>query len=286
MTQPLPADPNRRAEADAGERARVAAGALALVNGPLELHAAVLALMLPAGSQRALRAWEIECERVPGAQTLRAHVGALPGAARLPWFENLLARLRSQPLGVRQSLLEATRRLMGARGVVRPIDRLHWVAMRQRLGEVLPVSAPAAAATSVSELPRSDVRAIAMFTAFLSRMVPVDAADAPGDATANPGAAWYDSVMATWQGQGITPMLEAPDTDGLMHALGELQALAWMQRPVLARTWVAAALQHSRYARLADGAADALRLSCALLDSPLPPELARHYHATHLEPAP
>jgi hypothetical protein len=29
--------------------------------------------------------------------------------------------------------------------------------------------------------------------------------------------------------------------------------------------------------RLSDGAADALRLAGLLLDSPLPPELARHY---------
>ena len=38
-----------------------------------------------------------------------------------------------------------------------------------------------------------------------------------------------------------------------------------------------AALGHSRGARLSDLAADALRLTCGLLDSPLPPELARHY---------
>jgi hypothetical protein len=50
-----------------------------------------------------------------------------------------------------------------------------------------------------------------------------------------------------------------------------------MQRPALMRGWVTAAVQHSRHGRLADTAADALRLSCALLDSPLPPELARHY---------
>ena len=31
------------------------------------------------------------------------------------------------------------------------------------------------------------------------------------------------------------------------------------------------------YARLGDLSADALRLVCGLLDSPLPPELSRHY---------
>ena len=48
---------------------------------------------------------------------------------------------------------------------------------------------------------------------------------------------------------------------------------------MLARGWVSAAQQRSQHGRLGDGAADALRLSCRLLDSPLPPELARHYAA-------
>jgi hypothetical protein len=85
--------------------------------------------------------------------------------------------------------------------------------------------------------------------------------------------------MARWERHAIVPPCEPPDTDGLVHALQELQALAWMQRPVLARDWVTAALQHSPHGRLTDPAADALRLSCALLDSPLPPELERHYQA-------
>ena len=311
MTTRLPDDPNRRVEADASERARVAADQLSRVNGPLALHATVLALLLPPGSKRALRAWQIECEANPFAVALREHVAALPAAARLPWFETLLVRLRSSPLPARQALLEATRRLMGARGTVRPIDRLHWLVMRLRLGEALGVAAPAGAGTTLSQLPQADVHAIAMFSAFLSRMVPmaepaepaepaaVDVPDAAADATSTPadaptvaakamptltpnptpGAAWYASVMAPWAHLGDVPPLTLPDTDGIVYALHALQALAWMQRPVLVRGWVTAARQHSRHGRLSDSAADALRLSCALLDSPLPPELARHYSA-------
>ncbi len=296
MTARAPDDPNRRAEADANERARVAADQLSRVNGPLALHATVLALLLPHDSKRALRAWEIECQANPAAQALRAHVAALPAAARLPWFETMLARLRSSPLPARQALLEATRRLMGARGTVRPIDRLHWLVMRLRLGETPGVAAPAGAGTSMSQLPQADVHAIAMFSAFLSRMVPVaepaageaggapasapTPAPAPAPATSAPGAVWYASVMAPWAHLGEVPPLALPDTDGIVYALHALQALAWMQRPVLVRGWVTAARQHSRHGRLTDSAADALRLSCALLDSPLPPELARHYSAT------
>ena len=289
-----PDDPNRRVEADSTERGRVAADELSRVNGPLELQAAALALLLPADSERALLVWQAECAAAPGAQALRGHITQLPGAARLPWFEIVLARLRNHPLAVRQSLLAATRRLMAANATVRPIDRLHWLAMRQRLGELPAVSAPRGAGSTVSQLPQAELQAIAVFSAFLSRMVPVgEAGGEPAAAAAEPaavqeaanaalpGAAWYAAVMAPWAHRGPTPPLEVPDTEGLVAALHTLQALPWMQRPVLARGWLSAALQHSRHGRLTDSAADALRLSCALLDSPVPPELARHYGETH-----
>ena len=259
---------------------------LSRLHGALELQAAVLALLLPVDSQRAARAWQVETETTPNAQAVLEHVTQLPHAARLPWFETLVSRMRGQPQAARQALLESTRRVMAARGVVRPIDRLHWLAMRQRLGEASAAGARVAAAADLSRLPQSDVSAIAVYSAFLSRMVPVDAAHPPQPAGAAPaalGAAWYDTVMAPWQRRATVEPCVPPDTDALVHALQELQALPWMQRPVLVRSWVGAAQQHSRHGRIGDGAADALRLSCSLLDSPLPPELTRHYDTAALQ---
>ncbi len=270
------------------ELAQAAADHLSRLNGALELQAAVLALLLPADSQRATHAWRVETEATPNAQAVLKHVTQLPHAARLPWFETLVSRMRSQPQAERQALLESTRRVMAARGVVRPIDRLHWLAMRQRLGEASAAGARVAAATDLSRLPQSDVSAIAVYSAFLSRMVPVDAAQQPQPVGAAPlaaGVAWYDTVMSPWQRQATVEPCVPPDTDALVHALQELQALPWMQRPVLVRSWVGAARQHSRHGRLGDGAADALRLSCSLLDSPLPPELTRHYDAATSQPS-
>jgi hypothetical protein len=262
--------------------ARAATDHLSRLNGALELQATVLALLVPAGSRRAERAWAIETEAAPGAAKLHAHVQSLPGAARLPWFEVLVSRLRGQPLETRQVLLESTRRVMGARGAVRPIDRLHWLAMRQRLGGAAAESARHAASNDLSHLPQAEVSAIARYTAFLSRMVPLDRTDRT-DGDDAPGIAWYDAAMAPWRGgHAEVPPCHPPDTDGLVHALQELQALPWMQRPTLLRGWVTAAIAHSRYGRLDDTAADALRLSGALLDSPLPPELARHYAAQEI----
>jgi hypothetical protein len=279
-------DTPRALQETARERERVAADHLSRVNGTLGLHAAVLALLLPTGSRRAARVWQAETETHPEAATVRAHVENLAPAARLPWLDVLLVRMRGQPQASRLGMLESTRRVMAARGSVRPIDRLHWLLMRQRLGEASAASVHMAAQADLSLLPQADVLAVARYTAFLSRMVPVDvhlgasqpvaAAPSAGPSTGS-GAAWYATVMSRWERQTAIPACEPPDTDGLVHALQELQALAWMQRPVLARDWLTAALKHSPHGRLSDTAADALRLSCALLDSPFPPELEQHY---------
>ena len=252
----------------AAENERDAADRLTRTHGAQELQAALLALLLQSGSRRATRAWQIEVAATPGAESLRKHVANLSGAARLPWFELLLRRMARQPLAARQELLQATRRVMGARGVARPIDRLHWLSMRRALGEVAPLAARPEAGVDVAEWLESDVLAIASYTAFLSRMIPAEGSG---------GSAWYDSVMETWQPFATVPPCEPPPAEAMVDALNRLQTLSWMQRPLVVRHWMTAALRHSRGGRLGDLAADALRLSCGLLDSPHPPDLARHY---------
>ena len=81
-------------ERHAGER-------LAHVHGAGELQAVLLALLLPPGSKRALRAWRTETGGTSAFEALRAHAANLSGAARLPWFERLLARMAAQPLAAR-----------------------------------------------------------------------------------------------------------------------------------------------------------------------------------------
>jgi hypothetical protein len=273
MSAAPPESPRPATSADASAQA---ADFLSRVQGSGELTAALLALLLPDGSQRALRAWEIETEATRNAATVLAHAGSLVPNARLPWFERLLKRMRRHPLEQRQILLESTRRLMSARGKLRPIDRLHWFSMRQRLGEATPASARQAASSDLAELPDAELHAIAIYTAFLSRMIPLELGESASDTERAAGPAWYLAVMSAWP-QHEVPALQLPGGDTLAHALQQLQAMAWMQRPVLVRHWVDAALARREHDRLRDGAADALRLSCALLDSPLPPELARHY---------
>ena len=262
------------------ESAQAAAALLDRLNGPQELQVAVLALLLPAGSKRAVRAWQRESANYARSTEIGDSVGQLPANARLPWLEVLLTRLRAQPLSDRQNLLEATRRVMSARGVQRPIDRLHWLAMRQRLGENSPAAHRSAATNELSQLPQLDVEAIAAYSAFLARMVPAQADKLDDPVPPKAGLAWYDGVMAPWAAHAKIPPCEPPGTDTFVHALQVIQAVAWMQRPALVRGWTTAAIEHSPYGQLNDTAADALRLSCSLLDSPLPPELSKHYGAT------
>ena len=169
---------------------------------------------------------------------------------------------------------------MSARGTVRAIDRLHWLDMRRRLGGPAGTVAHAAASDDLSRLPQTDVAAIARYTAFLSRMVPIDAAGSTATAASGAlGVAWYDAVMQPWRARAAVPACQPPDIDGVVQSLQELQAMAWMQRPMLVRAWVVAAKEHSLHHRLTDIAADALRMTSTLLDSPMPPELAKHYGA-------
>ncbi|MBC7955841.1 MAG: M48 family metalloprotease [Cytophagales bacterium] len=259
--QPVPRAVTADEEREAIER-------LSRINGPGELRATILALLLTPGSQRERRAWRDETKGLSTADALRSEVKKLGPAVRLPWLEALLMRVSRAPLLDRQTLMESARRVMAADGQVRPIDRLHLLLMRQRLGEAQAVKPSTDAQNDIALLSPNQLRQIARLTAFLARLVPE-------------GDAWYASVMQAWLTGDALPPCEAPDADGLVHALQDVQALPWMLKPVLVRAWLDAALIHKAPGPLSPDAADALRLAAALLDSPLPPELARHY----VEPA-
>ena len=243
---------------------REAVARLGRLNGPGELRAAILALLATPGSRRELRTWQEETASLSRANIVREDIDKLGPATRLPWLDLLLRRVSAAPLADRQQLLAAARRMMSADGQVRPIDRLHWLLMRQRLGDA-PADPPSAGTfRDLADASLHTRREVARYTAFLARLVPN-------------GDAWYQGVMQPWLSGEALPPCEAPDADGLVRALQELRALPWMLKPVLVRHWTEAALRHKPPGPLPDEACDALRLAATLLDSPLPPELARRY---------
>lgn len=248
---------------------REALARLSRVQGPAELHAAILALITPVDSVPSFVAWTQETQVAQNAAVLRQDVTALSDAARLPCLEALLDRMREQPKEDRRLLLVSTRRVVAAFSPLRPIDRLHWLLMRRRLGEKPPVAALPEEHNDLAGLPGMTIMRIASVAAYLSRMVP--------GADPAAGRSWYVATMSAIVEVDSVPPCMAPDGDALARALLDIEALPWMLRPVLLRGWVNAALGTSQRARLWPMAADALRIVARLLDSPLPPELARHY---------
>ena len=256
---------------------RDALARLSRTHGPAGLSAAVLSLIVQwhtgAPASSALRAaWLVETRDTPSAEALDADVALLSTASRLPCLEAMLQRVRLGSKDDRRSLLQATRRVMAARSPTPPIDRLLWLAMRRRLGERPPHADSPAARNELTDLPTPMREQIAVVTAHLSRLVPGTESGVGGD-----GAAWYAAVMARLMPELPSAVPAWPDGDALAHALLEVQTLPWMLRPVLMRAWVDAAGHVGPRVGLSPTAADALRLVAGLLDSPLPPELARRY---------
>lgn len=248
---------------------REALDRLARVNGPGELHAAILALISPRDSAESFIVWTHETVFSPDASLIRQDITKLPDELRVPVLEVFLDRMRIHPREERRGLLQATRRLVAVHTPLRPVDRLHWLLMRRRLGDRPPVPLPPQSRNDLAELSKYMIGRIASVTAYLARMVPGPDAQA--------GLPWYEHVMTQLDHSGEIPPCKAPDGDGLAHALDEVEALPLMLRPVLMRGWVDAAISTSGRVRLLPVAADALRIAADLLDSPLPPELARHF---------
>ncbi len=254
---------------DPAEIEREALARLERVHGPAELRAAILALIATPDHTLSMMAWSAETQDVRNAQSLQDEVARLREAARLPCLEAMLDRMRAQSKDDRRQLLQSTRRVVAAISPLRPIDRLHWLMMRRRLGERAPVPLLPDAHNDLIGLPMVTKERIATVAAYLARIVPGP------DAAA--GQAWYAAAMAHLLPPARVPPYRAPDGETLAFALLEVESLPWMLRPVLLRAWTIAALGTQQRARLLPMAADALRLLGDLLDSPLPPVLARHY---------
>lgn len=249
---------------------REALARLSRVHGPRELHAVILALISPVDSVPSFLAWSRETASSHDALLLRQDVTRLSETRRMPCLEAMLDRMRQCSKEDRRTLLRASRRVMAVHSPLRPLDRLHWLLMRHKLGNRQTLPLPPQARNELAELSRHMIGRVASVTAYLARMVP-----GPDD---HAGLAWYAAVMAQLDRTGDVPPCKAPDGDALAHALDEVETLPLMLRPVLMRGWVDAALATSGRARLCPMASDALRLVADLLDSPLPPELSRHFH--------
>lgn len=252
---------------------------LRLLSGPTQQRMAILAFMMRPDNEAEQRFWAQSTRDLHGAARILADVQALPPMFRVPEFERMLAQMAYEPVARRRELVVACRELLRADGKVSPRDRLWWLAVRHRMGEVNTTQAFMRPVTGqgrdLTQLQADERSHVSGFSAYLARILPVPA---EGPEPSAQGLAWYRSVMARCHlpGQPWPPCMP-PDADALMHALAGTQELSWVIRPQLVRAWVEEALNHSPSGLMSSDTADALRLSAGLLDTPLPPALAVHY---------
>ena len=246
------------------------------LSEPAQWQAAVLALMLAPDSRRERALWFEQTRGLADAERLLADVQALPQTHRLPWFETLARQLAPGPVELRHATVGAARRLMTADGMVSQMDQLRWVALRHLLAGSA-VAAPAAAESDLAELDDEHALKVCLYSAFLSHLVPAPELTLDLTGLDSTSQTWYDSVVAPWRERFVLPPRERHDIDATLRALRVLQAMPWLLRPVLVRKWFDAACALTDGPVLHPVAADALRLTCTLLDSPVPPELERQY---------
>jgi hypothetical protein len=238
--------------------------------------AAILALLASSHSRRERAAWRVVAPPVPEREQLFDGIATLTAPHRLPWLEHFARSLAPGPVQVRQELIGNARRLMTSDGLVSPIDQLRWVTLRHLLAGSA-VAPPVAAQTELAELDIDDALSICIFSAFLSRLVPTTELTVDLDGEASVSQAWYDKVVAPWEGRFDIAPRDQHDIDASMRALRVVQSLPWLLRPVLVRRWYEAARELTDGPALHPDSADALRLTCVLLDSPVPPDLSQQY---------
>jgi hypothetical protein len=268
ISDPLRGDPQER------ERTQ----RLRALDDPRAWRAAVLALTLTPESELELRLWRTLVADLPGAVPLFDDVSKLWPSQRLPWFEHFARLLAPGSVAQRHELIGAARSLLTADGLVSSMDQLRWIALRHLLAGSA-VAAPAAAPTEFETLDRQQVHAICVYCGFLSTLVPTPEINFDPTGYDSVSQNWYDRVTAPWIDHADVPARQGYDIDAALRALRALQAMPWLLRPMLVRSWFDAARALTDGPLLHPGAADALRLSCVLLDSPMPPELADQYVA-------
>ncbi len=245
---------------------------------PASWRAAVLALMVVPGGAVERQAWRALVAALPAPHSAQLFddLSQLWPSQRLPWFEHFARRFALLPVTQRHEMVGAARSLLTADGVVSSMDQLRWIALRHLLAGSA-VAPPAAAATEFETLDRQQVHAICVYCGFLSTLVPATEIHFDPTGYGSVSQDWYDHVTAPWIDHADVPARQGYDIDAALRALRELQAMPWLLRPMLVRSWFDAARALTDGPQLHADAADALRLSCVLLDSPMPPELADQY---------
>lgn len=237
---------------------------LSAVTMPGPLHAAVLACLVPPRSAAEVQAWRAAVPQPAAHERLLQAVHSLPPRRRLPWFERLLRLAAALPAPGRAALLRDARAVALADGRVSLAEYLEGRVLQHQLGVRGERLSAERRALTLAEL--------AQPVAAVSRVL---ATSLPSEERGQ----WLQAVLA---GLGLPPAgeLPLPSGAGLAAALDRLALLGRMERPALVKQWIGG----QPPAGWPQGACDALRCLCLLIDTPLPPALAAHFDALPLLP--
>lgn len=255
---------------DHAEREREALRRIALWHGPGEWQCAMFALAIVSSSAQDTtgprRAYEAATSDLHVGTAVRAEIAALSPGKRREVFAQLLARVQQSPPVQRWALWRAwTRRSrsgqwLTAAGRSWPAWQLRALTIRRAFASRHPRAARGSLASHADAV-RAATRALACMLATdeSSRL------------------AWQQSADAALQSMGLPPPhgpavglapLTVPmDAHDTLLAL-RVRQLSPMQRPLLLRAWVQAALSCELLDRAAAG--DALHQVCLCLELPVP----------------
>lgn len=230
---------------------------LSTATMPEPLHAAVLACLVPPRSQAELQAWRRAVPDAAANERLLQAMQAVPPRRRLPWFERLLRLAAALPAPRRAALVRDARAVAQADGRISLAEYLEGRVLQHQLGVHGERLSAERRALTLAEV----AQPVAVASRALATLMPPEER-----------VQWPQSVLA---GLGLPPARELPPPSGreLAVALDRLALLGRMQRPALVKQWLAG----QPVGGWPQGAYDALRCLCLLIDTPLPPPLAAQF---------
>jgi Zn-dependent protease with chaperone function len=224
---------------------------------PAQLHAAVLACLVPPGGEAERAAWRRAAGTSAESQRLLQVVQALPQRKRQPWFERLLEFSATLTLEQRAALRRDAVAVVQADGRLSLREYLQAQVLHRLLSARRDDLALEQRNLQITDL----AGPITTLSLALASLLP-----------GAEGLTWAPAVL---QGLGLPSPQEVaiPAVSDLNQAIERLARLGRMHSPALAKRWVEARPVDS----LPQTMADALRCLCLLIDTPMPPDLAARF---------
>ena len=238
---------------------------------PHDLEPATLAFLVPAPDGPEHRAWRSVCATPESGRSdhVLQQAWALPANMRQAGFERLLTRCASLPLAERAQLRRHAHRIMGSDGRLVFAEIWH----RLLLDHVLALHHESVMRETHALSLAACAPAIAVVTEVLATQC-----GAGADARGGKPAPWHAALATALELDALPAAAAAPTLPAITGAVKRLACLSWLLRPRLMKAWCVLVLGGPNGGVGApQEVADALRILCILIDTPMPPLLRQRY---------